>query len=279
MDVLPRHGHGPPEQVIGGRLFIEGMNSLSCRDVYTGQVLWKRTFVDLGTFDIYFDDTYRDTPLDPAYNQVHIPGANGRGTNYVATDDAVYIVEADKCHVLDIETGETIREISLPEEVPAENRQWGFIGVYEDVLLGGAGFANYRERHSLSFEDSDAKLSGNSRGYGAKSFDTAASASLVAFNRHTGKVLWKVDAVHSFLHNGIVAGDDKVYCLDKLPQPVEGKLRVEDLILPTPIVSSRSTIIRAIRSGSRRARFPALGWDTPSNINCYCMPGRTPVIA
>ena len=30
MDVLPRHGHGPPEQVVGGRLFIEGMNSSQC---------------------------------------------------------------------------------------------------------------------------------------------------------------------------------------------------------------------------------------------------------
>ena len=28
-DVLPRHGHGPSPQVIGGRLFIQGMNSLS----------------------------------------------------------------------------------------------------------------------------------------------------------------------------------------------------------------------------------------------------------
>ena len=48
MDVLPRHGHGPPEQVVGGRLFVEGMNSLSCRDVYTGQVLWKREIRRLG---------------------------------------------------------------------------------------------------------------------------------------------------------------------------------------------------------------------------------------
>ena len=80
LDVLPRHGHGPPEQVIGGRLFIEGMNSLNCRDVYTGRVLWKRDFPDLRTFDIYYDATYKDTPLDTAYNQVHIPGANGRGT-------------------------------------------------------------------------------------------------------------------------------------------------------------------------------------------------------
>ena len=44
IDVLPRHGHGPPEQVVGGRLFIQGMNTLSARDVYTGRVLWKREF-------------------------------------------------------------------------------------------------------------------------------------------------------------------------------------------------------------------------------------------
>ncbi len=36
MDVLPRHTHGPSEQVIGGRLFIEGIGMLSARDVYTG---------------------------------------------------------------------------------------------------------------------------------------------------------------------------------------------------------------------------------------------------
>ena len=41
-DVLPRHGHGPPEQVIGGRLFIEGIKVLSARDVYTGRTLWRK---------------------------------------------------------------------------------------------------------------------------------------------------------------------------------------------------------------------------------------------
>ena len=225
VDVLPRHGHGPPEQVIGGRLFIEGMNSLSCRDVYTGRVIWKKDYKDLGTYDIYYDETYKDTPLDPAYNQVHIPGANGRGTNYVATDDAVYLVIGGKCHVLDVRTGRTLRQIVLPEEVGGEDREWGFIGVYNDVLLGGAGFAEYRKRLDLSFKDSDEKLSGNSKGYGSKSFDKSASSALVAFNRHNGEVLWKVDARHSFIHNGIVAGDGKVYCLDKLPKQIEDKLK------------------------------------------------------
>ena len=225
MDVLPRHGHGPPEQVTGGRLFIEGMNSLSCRDVYTGQVIWKRDFNDLGTYDIYFDETYKDTPLDPAYNQVHIPGANGRGTNFVATEDAVYILEGEVCHVLDVETGETLRKLTMPDEVQEKNRTWGYLGVYKDILLGGAGFAEYRRRLNISFDDEDSKLRIYAKGYGSKSFDTAASVSLVAFNRHTGKVMWKSDARHSYIHNGVVAGDDHVYCLDKLPQQIEDKLK------------------------------------------------------
>ena len=152
MDVLPRHGHGPPEQVVGGRLFIQGMNSLSARDVYTGRVLWKREFKDLGTFDVYYDATFDDTPLDPKYNQVHIPGANGRGTNYVVTEDRVYLVIGGVCHALDPTTGKTLTEIQLPTTDTGEASDWGYIGVYKDVLIGGQGFASYRTRHSLSFE-------------------------------------------------------------------------------------------------------------------------------
>ncbi|MFM7925675.1 MAG: hypothetical protein ACKPJJ_36105, partial [Planctomycetaceae bacterium] len=116
LDVLPRHGHGPGQQVVDGRLFIQGINTLSARDVYTGRVLWRKEFKDLGTFDVYYDSTYKETPLDPAYNQVHIPGANARGTNYVATAEHVYIVEGAVCRVLDPASGQLIRTIELPQE-------------------------------------------------------------------------------------------------------------------------------------------------------------------
>ncbi len=225
LDVLPRHSHAPPEQVVSGRLFVEGMNSLSCRDVYTGRVVWKREFEDLGTFDVYYDNTYKDTPLDTAYNQVHIPGANGRGTNYVATAEAIYLAIGDSCLVLDFETGETRSIIELPPDNDGQQHEWGFIGVYEDVLLGGIGFANYSERLDLSFEDTDSKLSRNSKGFGSKSIDRSASQGLVAFDRHTGDELWRIDAKHSFLHNGVVAGDGKIFCLDKLQKPIEDKLK------------------------------------------------------
>jgi outer membrane protein assembly factor BamB len=224
-DVLPRHGHGPPEQVVGGRLIIQGMNLLTARDVYTGRVLWKREFEDLGTNDVYFDETYKETPLDTAYNQVHIPGANARGANYVVTADRIYIVVGNSCQVLDPATGETMTEISLPQKDPSQPNEWGFIGVYEDVLIGGVGFAKYRSRHEIEAGGVDLLLSRSKAGFGIKSLDRAASMALVGFDRHTGKQLWHVDATHSFWHNGIVAGKGLVYALDKNPKPVEEYLQ------------------------------------------------------
>lgn len=217
------HGHGPPEQVVAGRLYIQGMNSLSCRDVYTGRVLWKREFDNLGTFDVYFDATYEDVPLDPKYNQVHIPGANGRGTNYVVTEDRVYLLVAASCLVLDSQTGATLTQIELPKDDQGAQPEWGYIGVYEDVLIGGLGFAKYR-RHQLELKRTR-RWSSSKAGFGSKSLDCAASAGLVGFDRHTGKQLWQVNAQHSFWHNGIVAGGGKVYCLDKNPSHVEEALR------------------------------------------------------
>ncbi|MFG0262804.1 MAG: PQQ-binding-like beta-propeller repeat protein, partial [Novipirellula sp. JB048] len=223
MDVLPRHGHGPPQQVVAGRLYIQGMNSLSCRDVYTGRVLWKRDFGDLGTFDVYFDATYENTPLNPKYNQVHIPGANARGTNYVVTEDRVYMLVGNACLILDPLSGETLQQIELPEDDNGDQPEWGYIGIYEDVLIGGLGFAKHRKRHGLEFE-SDKKLSRNRAGFGSKSYDRAASAGLMGFDRHTGEPLWQVMAKHSFWHNGIVAGGGKLYCLDKNPRHIEEAL-------------------------------------------------------
>lgn len=231
MDVLPRHGHGPPQQIVAGRLIIQGMSSLSARDVYTGRVFWHRDFEDLGTFDVYYDHTYEDAPLNPQYNQVHIPGANARGTNYVVTEDLVYLVVGNQCRILDVETGEDRGEITLPRDEDGDDPEWGFIGIYENVLIGGVGFAKYRERLDLEFE-ADKLLKGSKAGFGSKSLDRAASRSLIGFDRQNGRPLWKVDATHSFWHNGIVAGGGKIYCLDRNPPSVEQAMKRRGLPHP-----------------------------------------------
>jgi outer membrane protein assembly factor BamB len=118
--ILPRHGHGPSPQVVGGRLFIEGRNMIRAVDVYTGRLLWERQFEDLGKF---YDNTD------------HQPGANEIGSNYVTVSDSVYIVYGDHIHVLDPATGGTAKEFSMPGE---DKPHFGSLAVCEDLLLATA---------------------------------------------------------------------------------------------------------------------------------------------
>ncbi len=143
LDVLPRHGHGPGEQVIDGRLIIQGINSISARDVYTGRVLWKREFEKLkdDSWMVYYDETYdEENPLVTKYNQVHLPGANARGTNFIATKEYVYLIEGNKCNLIDIKTGEIIKVFTSGDD---NSRELGYIGVYDDLLIIGNNFAEF----------------------------------------------------------------------------------------------------------------------------------------
>jgi outer membrane protein assembly factor BamB len=207
-DVLPRHGHGPPEQVVEGRLFIQGIDSISARDVYTGRTLWKKNFKNANTFGIYYDSSYKHDFRDLSYNQLHIPGANVRGTNFVATKEHVYILEGAQCHVLNAATGESIRTLSLPASNGESPKKWGYIGIFKDYLISGLDFARYP-----ALLDPNEKVLGKWPAF----LDKSASKKIMVMNRHTGRVLWTIDANHGFIHNAIVAGNDKIFCLDGIP--------------------------------------------------------------
>jgi len=126
--VLPRHGHGPSPQVAGGRLFIEGPNTLSARDVYTGRVLWEKDLPGLGKF---FDNTS------------HEPGANAVGSNYISLPDRIYVVYERGILGLDPETGKTVAEFHLPHEPDEQSPKIGYIGVMGNILLAGSSPMDY----------------------------------------------------------------------------------------------------------------------------------------
>ncbi len=86
--------------------------------------------------------------------------------------------------------------------------------MYEDLLLGGNQFVPYSKMD------------------GAKSlkatewndFDQSASREMVALDRYTGAVRWRVKADHGFLHNGTAVGNGVIYLIDKLPLSIEKRL-------------------------------------------------------
>ncbi len=237
LDVLPRHGHGPPEQVVNGRLIIEGMDGLNARDVYTGRVLWNQKLDSLGTFGYYYDESYTDTPLLTTYNQEHIPGANVRGTNFVATSDLVYIIQGDQCLALDIVNGETQKVFTLPPDESSEQNEWGYIGIMNDNLIAGRGFIPFSAAFPSDATDPEKlkkmtekdlrkiKLFGN--------YDYTANKSLIVMDRHDGSVRWKIDSKYGFIHNAIAATADIIFCLDKLPPALEKKLARRGLPNPS----------------------------------------------
>ncbi|RPJ61312.1 MAG: hypothetical protein EHM23_07360 [Acidobacteria bacterium] len=232
-DVLPRHGHGPPEQIVDGRLIIEGIDCISARDVYTGRVLWKTKLEASDTFGHYYDKTYdENAPLTVKTNQQHIPGANARGTNFIATSDWVYVVQGNRCHVLDIKTGETKKVFSLPARNGVEPKRWGYIGASSDKLIAGGDFVVFGL--ATASEDEGAKLNDRQRArleiFGT--FDGMASRSLVVMDRQDGSVKWQADARYGFIHNAIAASDDVLFCLDKLPPAMEKRLRRRGLKAP-----------------------------------------------
>lgn len=221
MEVLPRHGHGPPEQIIDGKLIIQGLNNITARDVYTGRPLWKMEFETLGTYGMYYNESYSDDPLTPVYNQEHLPGVNTRGTNFVVTHDLVYVVQGYSCHVIDIETGEKLRTIRIPEH---ERNQWGYIGVSGDNLIAGAEFVKYGAivKQSLkSTEEIQTYIevieAANKRTGGFREYGYSASQSLVVADRHTNKGKWSARSKYGFIHNAITSSDNTLFAIDKIP--------------------------------------------------------------
>ncbi len=201
-EVLPRHGHGPVPQVIGGRLFIEGRDMLRAIDVYTGRLLWQREFKDVG---IFYDTTD------------HHPGAGAIGGNYVCTSDSLYLAWGRRCLRLDPATGDTLAEFQLPPDDSGPQPYWGYLGVLGDHLVAGSSPMLLLARAPGEKLDEDDKEQ-LKREVPLFSPFGEGSHRLVVMNRWSGQVQWTREAQYDFRHNAIAIGDDKLFCLDRMSE-------------------------------------------------------------
>ncbi|KPL11331.1 hypothetical protein AMJ85_03850 [candidate division BRC1 bacterium SM23_51] len=179
--ILPRHGHGPSEQVVGGRLFIEGPHIMRAMDVYTGRVLWEATLPGVGAHYNYTD---------------HEPGANHLGSNYASAEDGIYICLGTICPRLDPATGEGLSTFTLPN-----GAYFSQVKIWDDLLIVAADPFSFMSPVNV----------------GRDNWNETCSRDLVVMDRYSGDILWSRTADLAFHHNTIIVGDDALYCLDRLP--------------------------------------------------------------
>ena len=176
-----RHFWGPSMAVIGGRMFLQGPGKMTAVDVYTGRILWQ-------------------LPLEGEAN--YLPGRRGNdfegalaGYNFLAVEDALYLVHEKSCLKLDPATGEQINEFKLQNP----DDDWGRIRVVKEKLIAEV------------FRDIDAdksKLPPSKHLLAG----TKAAVEIVAVDRHTGSKLWSHEAEASF--PVLSVGTDRVFAFD-----------------------------------------------------------------
>jgi len=54
--------------------------------------------------------------------------------------NSLYVIEGDKCNLLDIRSGELIKAFTTGN---TDTKELGYIGVYEDLLILGSNFSEY----------------------------------------------------------------------------------------------------------------------------------------
>lgn len=163
-----RHYWGPSMAVIEGRMFVQGPDKLTAIDIYTGRVLWK-------------------IPLEEQKENRH--GRTGwnfetvlAGFHFVATEDAIYLVDGREIFRIDPATGERLATFEHPDEEAV----WGRVRVHDDLLV----VTVFR---------------------GAES-EKNPPKELVALDKVSGEMRWRQEADQAF--PVFALGEGKMFCFD-----------------------------------------------------------------
>jgi outer membrane protein assembly factor BamB len=183
-----RHGRGPAPLCKNGIMIIEALHGLLGVDAYSGHWLW------------YYD---LEAILEP-YDQEHLVGTAGTGSNMCLGDDSVFVRLGNRCLRINMETGKLIQEYTMPNKEGV----WGFIACNGGILYGTDADPTHivlqLYRNVSTMEDL-----------------LTQSRSLFALDIETGKPLWIYEARASLRHNAIAIDDTRVYLVDRPKETVD----------------------------------------------------------
>jgi len=180
-----RHGRGPAPLFHDGRLFVEGLHGLRALDAYNGHVLWEYTL----------------TNILKAYDQEHLMGTSGTGSNFCVTQEGLFIRTAQKCLQLDPVTGKLQKTFDPPPPPERSDRIWGYIACLDGILFGTLSDT----KHIVKYP------------YGRSDMDTQFTESTLFFTLDvkTKELLWTYTPEYSIRNNAIAIGNGHVYLIDR----------------------------------------------------------------
>ena len=197
--IVNRHSRPMSPLVKGGRVFVPADNRVIAADAYNGTVLWEL-----------------EVP-----NSRRIGALKDSG-QMVLSSEFLYIASRDQCQVVEVESGNISVNMSAPQLVAGETREWGYISVVGDQIFGsgkklGASF------YKIGRFNCD-QLEGDYR-------EMITSDYLFSIDRHTGRDLWTYNNDSVIFHNTIAVGDGRAYLIESQnPEALvnaDGRMRID----------------------------------------------------
>ncbi len=196
--MINRHSRTVSPLVKDGRLFVPADNRIIAVDAYNGIKLWET-----------------EVPNS------RLLGALKDFGNRVLTHDLIYVAAKNESIGFDVEKGNEIVRLEVPQLIKGQTRDWGYIASVGDQIYGsakkpGAQFTILGRFNCDDFE-------GDFR-------DMVTGDYLFGMNRYSGRVLWTYKNGVVF-NNTIAIGGDYIYFVESRNSlaisDMEGRMRVD----------------------------------------------------
>ncbi|MFM9964309.1 MAG: PQQ-binding-like beta-propeller repeat protein [Planctomycetaceae bacterium] len=235
-DMVNRHEGAVGPLATGGRLFVQGEDTIQAYDAYNGTFLWKYE---------------NPKALRTGVFQNQNPG------NLAASDDRLFHFVKDQLIELDAATGKTKRIHRLPPDKDDGKYEWGYVATENGVLFGTATIR----------KELEAKL----KRRGLKTDD--ATDGIFAIDIETGKHLWTYNG-QSISHHTIAISSENVYFIDSsiTPEQRAELLRADKTELAKltgkelEIAEERAKKADLRRAVALNARTGKLLWANPVDV-------------
>ncbi len=174
--MVNRHDGAVGPLAVGGKLIVQGDNSIMAYDAYNGRFLWEKENPEALRTGVF---------------------QNANPGNLACTKERLFMLSGDKCVEYDLNTGEILTTYELPKIDGRDEMVWGYISVHEGKLFGTATRREYL----------DARL----RRRGRQTEE--ATDVIFALDLTSGKHLWHYRG-NSISHRTIALGAGAVYFID-----------------------------------------------------------------